>query len=119
MFTEGRTVRFEVHVIITYGYNIPYVAIKLQEKVKDAVENMAGYEVTAVDIHVEGVRKDKLEGLSGKGDVATLEERYKEAVREETALKQEPKDPEGEDADSSSKEQGEETASQEASGVNA
>lgn len=66
MFTEGRTVRVEVHVIITYGYNIPDVAIKLQEKVKDAVENMAGYEVTAVDIHVEGVRKDKMEGLSGK-----------------------------------------------------
>ena len=47
VFTEGRTVRVEVHVIITYGYNIPDVAIKLQEKVKDSVENMAGYEVTA------------------------------------------------------------------------
>lgn len=32
VFTEGRTVHVEVHVIITYGYNIPDVAIKLQEK---------------------------------------------------------------------------------------
>ncbi len=119
VFTEGRTVRVEVHVIITYGYNIPDVAIKLQEKVKDAVENMAGYEVTAVDIHVEGVRKDKMEGLSGKGDIDTLEERYKEAAREEASLKQEMKDPEGKGADSSAKEQNEETVSQEASGVNA
>lgn len=119
VFTEGRTVRVEVHVIITYGYNIPDVAIKLQEKVKDAVENMAGYEVTAVDIHVEGIRKDKMEGLSGKGDIDTLEERYKEAAREEASLKQEMKDPEGKGADSSAKEQNEETVSQEASGVNA
>ena len=75
--------------------------------------------VTAVDIHVEGVRKDKMEGLSGKGDIDTLEERYKEAAREEASLKQEMKDPEGKGADSSAKEQNEETVSQEASGVNA
>ena len=38
VYTEGHTVRVEVHVIITYGFNIPDVAIKLQEKVKEAVE---------------------------------------------------------------------------------
>ena len=59
VYTEGHTVRVEVHVIITYGFNIPDVAIKLQEKVKEAVESMTGYEVTGVDIHVEGVRKKK------------------------------------------------------------
>ena len=53
VYTEGHTVRVEVHVIITYGYNIPDVAIKLQEKVKEAVENMTGYEVTGVDVHVD------------------------------------------------------------------
>jgi uncharacterized alkaline shock family protein YloU len=85
VYTEGRTVRVEVHVIITYGYNIPDVAIKLQEKVKEAVESMAGYEVTAVDIHVEGVRRDKLNELGEKSDsdVDELEKKYKEAEEEE------------------------------------
>ena len=56
VYTEGHTVRVEVHVIITYGFNIPDVAIKLQEKVKEAVENMTGYEVT-------GCEEEKRKGL--------------------------------------------------------
>ena len=55
VYTEGHTVRVEVHVIITYGFNIPDVAIKLQEKVKEAVENMTGYEVTGVDVRFRRV----------------------------------------------------------------
>jgi uncharacterized alkaline shock family protein YloU len=106
VYTEGRTVRVEVHVIITYGYNIPDVAIKLQEKVKEAVESMAGYEVTAVDIHVEGVRRDKLNELETKNDVDDLEKKYKEAEEEEkktaeqkTDVKEVEKENEPEDAE--------------------
>jgi uncharacterized alkaline shock family protein YloU len=92
VYTEGKTVRVEVHMIITYGYNIPDVAIKLQEKVKEAVESMAGYEVTAVDVHVEGVRKDKLNNLEEtKDDVEDLEKKYKEAESEELSQKSEVK----------------------------
>jgi uncharacterized alkaline shock family protein YloU len=91
VYTEGKTVRVEVHMIITYGYNIPDVAIKLQEKVKEAVESMAGYEVTAVDVHVEGVRKDKLNNLETKDDVEDLEKKYKEAESEELSQKSEAK----------------------------
>jgi len=82
VYTEGKTVRVEVHMIITYGYNIPDVAIKLQERVKEAVESMAGYEVTAVDVHVEGVRKDKLNSLETADHVEDLEKKYKEAESE-------------------------------------
>ena len=52
-----KTVVIDVYVYIKYGYSIPDVAIALQEKVKEAVENMTGYEVTSVNIMVEGIRR--------------------------------------------------------------
>lgn len=78
VYTEGHTVRVEVHVIITYGFNIPDVAIKLQEKVKEAVENMTGYEVTGVDVHVEGVKKKKEKAFSEKDDTEELMKKWEE-----------------------------------------
>lgn len=60
---EGKTVTVEVYVYIQYGFSIPDVAIALQEKVKEAVENMTGYEVAAVDINVEGIRRTERTNL--------------------------------------------------------
>lgn len=72
----GKTVTVEVYVIIKYGYTIPDVAIALQEKVKEAVENMTGYEVAAVDVHVEGIRRQEDKGIDieEEGNVATDKE---------------------------------------------
>ncbi|WP_308664322.1 Asp23/Gls24 family envelope stress response protein [uncultured Acidaminococcus sp.] len=86
VYTEGHTVRVEVHVIITYGFNIPDVAIKLQEKVKEAVENMTGYEVTGVDIHVEGVKKKKEKAFVEKDDTDELVKKWEEAPAERPVL---------------------------------
>lgn len=85
VYTEGHTVRVEVHVIITYGFNIPDVAIKLQEKVKEAVESMTGYEVTGVDIHVEGVKKKKEKSQIEKDDTDELVKKWEEAPDEPKA----------------------------------
>ena len=52
---EGKSATLEVYVYIRYGYNIPDVAISIQEKAKEAVESMTGYEVKAVNVHVEGI----------------------------------------------------------------
>ena len=54
---NGKNVVIDVYVYIKYGYSIPDVAIALQEKIKEAVENMTGYEVTSVNIMVEGIRR--------------------------------------------------------------
>lgn len=86
VYTEGHTVRVEVHVIITYGFNIPDVAIKLQEKVKEAVENMTGYEVTGVDVHVEGVKKKKEKDFSDRDDTDELVKKWEEAPAERPVL---------------------------------
>lgn len=42
-------------VNLTYGYNIKSVTMKVQEKVKSAIENMTGLEVADVNISVVGV----------------------------------------------------------------
>lgn len=82
VYTEGHTVRVEVHVIITYGFNIPDVAIKLQEKVKEAVESMTGYEVTGVDIHVEGVKKKKEKSQIDRDNTDELVKKWEEEPEE-------------------------------------
>ena len=52
--TEG-VVRVDVALNIAFGYAIPEVSAKVQEKVKSAVENMTGLEVSNVNIRIAGV----------------------------------------------------------------
>ena len=59
VIVSGKTVTVEIYVIIEYGICIPEVAIEIQEKVKEAVESMTGFEVVAVDIHVQGIARRK------------------------------------------------------------
>ena len=42
-----------------YGYNIPAVSTKVQEKVKAAIENMTGLMVSDVNIRIAGVDIEK------------------------------------------------------------
>ena len=63
VIVSGKTVTVEIYVIIEYGICIPEVAIEIQEKVKEAVESMTGFEVVAVDIHVQGIARRKAEEI--------------------------------------------------------
>lgn len=55
----GKRVKAELALIVEYGYNIPVVSQKVQEKVKSTVENMTGLEVSDVDIRISGVTMQK------------------------------------------------------------
>lgn len=46
---------------LKYGYSIPDVCEKVQEKVKNAIENMTGLEVADVNIKVAGVEMENEE----------------------------------------------------------
>lgn len=46
----------DIFVVAKYGVRIPEIALDIQKKVKEAVENMTGLKVTAVNIHVQGVK---------------------------------------------------------------
>ncbi len=48
-------VAVDLYVVVNYGVKIPDVAWKVQESVKNAVENMTGLRVVEVNIHVQGV----------------------------------------------------------------
>jgi len=53
----GNTCRVAVYVTVEYGTTIPDVAMKLQKKVKSAIEEMTEYTAEVVDVHIEGVKR--------------------------------------------------------------
>ena len=45
----------EVSVAVKYGFNVPELAYRIQQSVKQSVENMTHYRVMEVDVHVADV----------------------------------------------------------------
>ena len=45
----------DVALNISYGYSIPEVSAKVQDRVKNAIENMTGLEVSIVNIRIASV----------------------------------------------------------------
>lgn len=54
-----KLVTVDLAVQVEYGYNIPAICQKVQTKVKTAIENMTGLEVTDVNIRIAGVNMQK------------------------------------------------------------
>ena len=52
---QGNVVRVDVALNISFGYAIPEVSAKVQERVKTAIENMTGLEVSGVNIRIASV----------------------------------------------------------------
>lgn len=48
--------KIDVNIIVEYGVRIPDVAFEIQGRVKKAVETMTGLKVSAVNIHVQGIK---------------------------------------------------------------
>ena len=55
----GKSVKVDLALVVAYGYNIPAVSQKVQDRVKAAVENMTGLEVTDVNIRIAGINVAK------------------------------------------------------------
>ena len=55
LFIEKEGVYADVSVIVKYGYNVPELAYRIQQSVKQSVENMTHYHVAEVDVHVRDV----------------------------------------------------------------
>lgn len=49
----------DLFIIVEYGFRIPEVAWSIQEKVKQAVEEMTGLNVVEVNIHIQGVNIER------------------------------------------------------------
>ena len=55
---EGAAVHVVLAVIMKYGYSIPKVSKAVQDRVKSAIENMAGLKVLDVNINIVGVETE-------------------------------------------------------------
>lgn len=53
--------KIDVNIVVEYGTRIPDVAFEIQNKVKNAVENMTGLKVVEVNVHVQGVKTQTME----------------------------------------------------------
>lgn len=56
---EDGIVQVEVALNVAYGYSVPKVCQKVQEKVKASIENMTGLEVSSVNIRIASVSMGK------------------------------------------------------------
>ena len=52
-------VNVDVAINIAYGYSIPDVSAKVQERVKSAIENMTALEVSVVNVRIASVDMGK------------------------------------------------------------
>ena len=54
-----KKVKVDLAITIEYGFNIPATCQRVQTKVKNAVENMTGLELTYVNIRIAGINVSK------------------------------------------------------------
>ena len=55
LYTMDNEVKVDVAINIAYGYSIPDVSAKVQDKVKAAIENMTGLTVAVVNVRIASV----------------------------------------------------------------
>lgn len=55
LYMEKDGIYADVSVVVKYGYNVPDLAYRIQQSVKQNVENMTRYKVAVVDVHIQDV----------------------------------------------------------------
>ncbi|MBP3359477.1 MAG: Asp23/Gls24 family envelope stress response protein [Clostridia bacterium] len=55
------SVSVDVYIVIKYGMRVNDVAAGVQESIKNNIETMTGLDVSAVNVHIEGVCFEKAE----------------------------------------------------------
>lgn len=54
---DGKHIDVDVNIAIEFGYELAPIGIKVQEKIKDAIETMTSYEVNKVNVKVANVKE--------------------------------------------------------------
>lgn len=55
LYFEKEGVYADISVIVKYGYNIPELAFRIQQIIKQNVESMTVYKIAKVNVHIQGV----------------------------------------------------------------
>jgi uncharacterized alkaline shock family protein YloU len=56
-FNKAEEVKVEVPLIVKYGYNIPDVASKVQENVRNNLEKMTDLSIKDININIQGIER--------------------------------------------------------------
>lgn len=64
---EDDSVALDIRVILEHGAKIPHVAWQIQQSVKDAVEDMTGKNVSAVNVIVQGIKTAAMKKAGSEG----------------------------------------------------
>ena len=54
---KNEEIRVEVPLVIKYGFNIPDIANKVQENIRDALEKMTSLSIKYININVQGIER--------------------------------------------------------------
>lgn len=54
---KNEEIRVEVPLVIKYGFNIPDIANKVQENIRDTLEKMTSLSIKYININVQGIEK--------------------------------------------------------------
>ena len=55
LYLEKDGVYVDISVVVKYGYNVPDLAYRIQQTVKQSVENMTHFKVAEVDVLIQDV----------------------------------------------------------------
>jgi uncharacterized alkaline shock family protein YloU len=55
--SKNEEVKMDIPVVVKYGYNIPEIAGKIQENIRNNVEKMTSLSVKDININVQGVER--------------------------------------------------------------
>ncbi len=78
LYLERDGIYVDVSVIVKYGYNVPELAYRVQQSVKQNVENMTRFKVAEVDVHIQDVLFCTDTPVKEKEEPATQEEKETE-----------------------------------------
>lgn len=59
-FDKNEEIKVEIPIIIKYGFNIPSVAGKIQENVRNALEKMTNLSIKDININIQGIERGNL-----------------------------------------------------------
>lgn len=52
----GEQLAVDLSIVVQYGFSIPELGRKVQEEVKQAIENMTGLQVDQVSVKISGIK---------------------------------------------------------------
>lgn len=68
-YSDNGEIHMTVYIAVTYGYRIPDLVLRLQERIKTAIQTYTSIKVEAIDIVVQDLIFDRANQVIGKDDL--------------------------------------------------